>query len=1047
MNLGVRKIGSGFNALSKDFIKNPRKEILRRRLNLGKKKCNLRKIFIIFSFFGLLFATFAFLGIVLVFAVVAKDLPDPDIINSRLDIRTSFIYDRNGKLLSELFNQEVKRTPVKFEDMPKHLRDAVVAVEDKRFYEHKGIDPIGLVRSFVKNVSSSGLQGASTLTQQFMRNTLLSEEKYKRTGLSGYKRKLKEMILAIQIEQKFTKDEILRMYLNEVPFGDVAYGVGAASELYFGKEVKDLNLPESAMLAAMIQSPSFYNPYGPNRNLLKERRNLVLSMMKEQKMITDEEYEDAIKVPIILEGDLVPEDFVQGIFPPSIIKKRISKIEAPHFVFWVKEALVEMFGEKQLLEGGYKIYTSIDLEIQKLAEGVLRKHKDTNIKSAGANNGAIVAIEPRSGEILAMVGSLDYYDSSIDGQYNVAVAYRQMGSSFKIYDYASAWSKGYTPDTYVYDVVTEFPGWPKSNPPTNFDKSESGPIQMKLALTKSLNIPAIKAMYLGGIEDTVKLAREMGLESMDVTKNRAGFSYGLATSLGSEEIKLFEHTAAYATTVNNGKRVYVEIKRNGEVLREPISILKIEDKDGNIIYEAEREKKEIQALDENVARYLNTVLSERSLRPAWSYNFYPEPFRPAMVKTGTTNDSKDLAIVGGIPQLVVGVWVGNTDNSELVYNATAARFVSPIWKEFLSEVIKLKNYPVENFEPAKSVVKGSCYGASRPMASGISPYETDSLEEFEIDTVSGKLATQYTPEEYRKKVKYFIPRSILYYTDKSAPCTRPAPKDKSDDPQFKIWEEAIKRWVEKNKNSDKLKLPDGVLIGEPPKELDDVHIPENFPVVKILSPKESEVVNSDRLLVDVFVTSKFGVKSIDFILNGLPIRAETSNEKYILDLSENKSGKYSLEVWVIDSVGNIGKSEKVNFLYEKSGSENEQSQEEDKSKKPIFPEIVLKELSGVNGGKFSNLDLPIILKILAKEEITGTEAESVLAILKSGEKINFEKKEKAFESLIKEEILKDGKNEISVLADFKLTNPENGKVEIFNRVLEISFTYESRGKN
>ncbi|GEM_PF-472082 len=1022
--------------------------------NFKKPKKNLKIIVIVLLF---LFSFTLISGLATVVAVynwVAKELPDPNSINNIVDIRTSYIRDRNGNLLSEVFNEDIKRTPVEFENMPQDLRDAVVAVEDKRFYEHSGVDPVGLARVFVKNATTEDVQGASTLTMQLVRNVLLTDEKNVRSGVAGYKRKLKEIILALEIEREFSKDEILRMYLNEIPFGSIAWGVGAASELYFGKETKDLNLPESATLAALIQAPNTYSPYGSGKVLLFARRNEVLKMMFDQKKISKDEYEASIIVPILSPEEVLSEEsknqikslrdkrilemfakgeiseeqknsglatelispdgkiqpnFIKNIFSPTQIVERTNKILAPHFVYFIKEKLGEKLGEKEFVEGGYTVITTLHLPYQQMAEQTLKDHEQDAIKAAGANNGAIVSIDPRNGEVLAMVGSLDYYRPEIDGQFNVATAFRQMGSSFKPYVYASAWKKGYVPDSYIYDVITEFPGWPKNKPPTNFNKSqETGPIQMKTALTNSLNIPAIKTMYLAGVNDTMKLVHDLGAESVDLELNKAGVPHGLAEAIGSEELTLLEHTFAFSTIMNDGEKNYIEVSKNGKILKEPIYILKIIDKNGVVIFDAEKERKKEQVLETTIARYVTTVLSEKSLRPSWSSTLYPYPngkWRRAAVKTGTTNDSKDIVVMGSVPQLATGVWVGNTDNTPLKYNADASSYTSKIWKDYMSRALAgSEDIP---FKIAEKTIDGSCYGTNKIMANGKSPFDEKSLKEVVIDTASGFLATELTPENFKETRKYFEAKSILSFINPDAEFPCKSNENGEKNPEFKKWQEAIEKWYEKNKDKEnfKNKLPEGVFLGKPPKEFDNIHTLENKPKITISSPIINEEIFNPSLEVNFEIIANYEISKINYYISEELVGTSGDLNSKILDLTGISNGTKILKITAFD-------------IYENEDS----ATVEIKINLPEPKTYSISEISSISEKTFSETDFPKTIQIEAKD------SEDVSAINLKFSINGVEKIVTKSESIFSYEILSSdilvGNNEVIATATFEDSHEE-----------------------
>ncbi|PIY78831.1 MAG: penicillin-binding protein, partial [Parcubacteria group bacterium CG_4_10_14_0_8_um_filter_35_7] len=401
-------------------------------------------------------------------------------------------------------------------------------------------------RAFWVNLTQGGrLQGGSTITQQFIKNSILTQEK-------TYIRKIKELILAYQIERKFTKDQILRMYLNEVPYGATAYGIEAAAQTYFGKSARDIDLTESALLVALTKAPTYYSPYGSHREELLARQRHILDLMEQAQFITPQEVQEAKKIDVL-----------------SKVISRREKIFAPHFVMYVKELLTQKYGERVVEEGGLKVYTTLDTSYQGAAEEVIRYFGEKNAENFKASNAALAAIDPRTGEILAMVGSRDWFNEEIDGMVNVTLRERQPGSSFKPVVYAASFLKGYTPETILYDVVTNFglkaPG-KGDYIPHDYDDKERGPVSIRKALAGSLNIPAVKTLYLTGLDNVLELAKNLGYTAL---KDKS--HYGLSLVLGGGEVKLLEHTASFGVFAQEG-------------IRHPISaIIRIEDRNGRVI--------------------------------------------------------------------------------------------------------------------------------------------------------------------------------------------------------------------------------------------------------------------------------------------------------------------------------------------------------------------------------------------------------------------------------------------------------------------------------
>ena len=564
------------------------------------------------------------------------DMPDLSSFEERRVQQSTKIYDRTGKILLYDLHQDVRRTIVPYDDISRHIKNASVAIEDDTFFEHSGVRPLAILRSMVTNVLNGGGPftgaGGSTITQQVIKNSILQHEK-------TLTRKIKEAILAFRLEQVLTKEEILGHYLNESPYGGTIYGVEEASLSFFGKPASEVTLAEAAYLAALPQLPTYYSPYGNHIDELEKRKNLVLDKMLEHEFITKEEY-DAGKNE-------------RPVFKPQVA----TGIRAPHFVFYIRDYLTQKYGDESLAERGLKIITTLDYELQEKAEEIVREKALYNAKTYDAENAALVATDPTNGQILVMVGSRDYFDTEIDGNFNIALAERQPGSSFKPFVYATAFTKGYTPDTVVFDLKTQFstncsPDNFTSDDgcysPDNYDHKFRGPVSFRNALAQSLNIPAVKALYLAGIPASLKMARDMGITTL-TNQNQ----YGLTLVLGGGEVKLLEMVGAYGTFAGEGVRHELQ------------GILRIEENDGTVVEEFKPEPK--QVLDRDVALQISDILSDNVARtPLFGSNsplYFPG--RDVAAKTGTTNDKRDVWILGYTPNLVVGAWAGNNDNSSM----------------------------------------------------------------------------------------------------------------------------------------------------------------------------------------------------------------------------------------------------------------------------------------------------------------------------------------------------------------------------------------------
>jgi penicillin-binding protein 1A len=612
---------------------------------------------------------FFILGITGLFFYYAKDLPRPEIFAERQLAQSTKIYDRTGQiLLYEIYGEE-KRTWVSLGTIPNYLKEAVISAEDANFYHHFGVDLKGIARAILVDLKiGKTLYGGSTIPQQLIRSTFLSTEK-------TAERKTREIILALELDRRYSKDQILEWYLNQVPFGQNAYGVETASQTYFKKSVSETSLAEAATLAALIKAPSRLSPYGEGRAELLTRKDYVLERMAEEGYLTKEETEKAKKEEI------------------KFVEKPVE-IKAPYFTLWVKQLLEEKYGEDFLRKSGWRIYTSLDFELQKMAEEVVRKGIEKN-KIYNAHNAGLVAISPKTGEILAMtVGSGNYYDKPFpegcqsgedclfDPQFNVVVGTknnpgRQPGSAFKPFVYATAFEKGYDDKTVVVDELTNFGLWGGEDYiPQNYDGRFRGPVTLRQALAQSLNVPSVKVLlYLAGLEDSVKIATDLGISTLKPL-------YGPAIVLGGWEVKLLDMTLAYSVFANDG-------------LKAPATaILRIEDVRGNIV--EENKKTPVRILESKVARLINDILSDNEARaPIFGVrsNLYFENYQVA-VKTGTTENNRDGWTIGYTPSIVTGVWVGNNNNTPMA-KKLAEGVAGPIFHGFLEKI--LVKYPKENF--------------------------------------------------------------------------------------------------------------------------------------------------------------------------------------------------------------------------------------------------------------------------------------------------------------------------------------------------------------
>ncbi len=694
------------------------------------------------------------------------DIPDLSAFEQRRVLQSTKIYDRTGEIVLYDLNQDVKRTVIPYENISHHIKNATVAIEDDTFFSHWGVRPLAIVRALYYNFTGGDLrgQGGSTITQQVIKNALLSREK-------SYIRKMKEAILALRLEQILTKEEILWYYLNESPYGGTIYGVEEASRTFFGKSASDVTLAEAAYLAAIPQAPTYFSPHGNNRAALEDRKDRVLGRMLELGFITQDEYDAAKNEVVTFVGDAN------------------TGIRAPHFVMYVREQLAERFGEDELATRGLKVITTLDIELQTEAEKIVNEYALKNEKQFNASNAALVAIDPRTGDILTMVGSRDYFDEAVDGNYNIAIAERQPGSAIKPFIYAKAFEKGYTPATTLFDVQTQFSTSCAADnftsedgcySPQNYDNRFRGPVSMKNALAQSLNIPAVKTLYLAGMEESIKLARDAGLATLTDWRR-----YGLTLVLGGGEVTLLDMTGAYSVFANEG------------VKKPTRSILKIEDNDGSVLEEVDKDEPEGQrVMDRDAALEISDILSDNVARtPLYGANsllYFGS--KDVAAKTGTTNDRRDAWIFGYTPNLVVGAWAGNNDNRSM--NEISGLIISPLWRAYMD--VAMEKRPEESFaEPPaipddiKPVLRSNGYFVD---ASSL----VNNLND-EPDTAALLLAL------------YQNTHSILHYVNKDDP-RGPYPNNPASDGQYILWEYGVTKW--KNAQFISLLGASGVGAGE-----------------------------------------------------------------------------------------------------------------------------------------------------------------------------------------------------------------------------------------
>ncbi|MFH1405317.1 MAG: transglycosylase domain-containing protein [Patescibacteria group bacterium] len=786
----------------------------KRKIKIGKSL--LKNGILLLILLGILGSIF----ILAVFAFVSRDLPDPNTLTQRTIRQTTKIYDRTGeKILYEIFGDE-NRTLVKIQrgfcdpqtkletdqesGIPLYAIQATIAAEDRKFCDHHGFDFKGFARAILQNLQGKRV-GGSTLTQQLVKNAILSTEK-------TYTRKAKELILSLELERRYSKDEIMQIYFNEIPYGSTYYGIQAASLNLFNKPVHELSLAEAATLAALPQSPTRYLN---NPDSLKTRRDWILSSMAELGFISQEKAEEA-----------------KNEFTP--IETKLSNIKAPHFVLMIKEMLTEEYGQRLVEEGGLKVTTTIDFDLQTIADEEVARGVEENGERLGFTNASLVAIDPKNGHILAMVGSKDFFDTDIDGQVNITTRLRQPGSSFKPIVYTKAFEMGYTPNTVLWDVKTTFPTVMGDYEPNNYDLGERDPVRIRTAIQGSLNIPAVKMVYLVGVENALDFASSLGYSSFDDHSQ-----FGLSMVLGGGEVKLLEHTNAYATFANEG------------VHFDPVSILKVEGPEGNILEEWKEEKGK-KVIEQNIARTTSNVLSDNEARAfVFGQNSALQlGERPVAAKTGTTNDYRDAWTIGYTPSLATGVWGGNNDNSAMKRGAGGSAVAAPIWQSFMKRAFQDK--PLENFQAPEIPTTGKQVLDGRLNSKSVI-----------IDKISGKIATEYTPPALRQEALFAEYHSILHYVYKDDP-TGGIPTHPEDDPYYEPWENAIQEWIVRQETEKGIKI----IQQDPPTEQDDIHVPRNFPSISIEEPLGNTDFNDRNLNFSVNAGSARGVTRVEFYIDG-----------------------------------------------------------------------------------------------------------------------------------------------------------------------------------
>ncbi len=689
------------------------------------------------------------------YAAIASQLPSPTALRER---QTAFvsskIFAQNNKLLYEIIDPHGgRRTYVPFDDISTHLINATVATEDRNFWRHPGFDPFAIARAVYYALTEREIvSGASTITQQLARNVILDpEERVERT----VKRKIKEIVLAAELRRTYSKKEVLETYLNELYYGNQSYGIQAAAETYFGVDAADLTIAQASFLAGLPQLPATYDPLRGGREQALSRQEDVLALMVEDGYISQ------------AQADQAAAEMRAYEFAPPEVNDVYQMRAAPHFVTYVRQIVEGLYGPEALYRGtGLRIYTTLDPELQRKAEQAVREGVAALVER-NATNGALVAIEPETGYIRAMVGSADFHNEEIDGQVNVALRCRQPGSSIKPLTYVAAFERGWTPATVLWDVRTEFPDG--ANPPyvpTNYDEKYHGPMSVREALANSYNVPAVEGLQFVGVDGLLEIASRLGVRSLAHPERHCPDypydqppPYGLALTLGGGEVKLLEMTGAFATFANGG------------LLMEPTPILRIEDSRGNVLVNNARPTGE-RAISREHAYLITDILADTEARcDAFRCPSVLELNRPVAAKTGTTNDYRDAWTVGYTPHLATGVWVGNSDNSEMI-NLPGSAGAGPIWHKFMEAAHE--GIPTQEFERPPGVIEREICADSGAQPTEYCPRRKkevfaednpppdeshDWYQMIEIDAFTGLRANEYCST-------HTVERLMLDITDK-----------------------------------------------------------------------------------------------------------------------------------------------------------------------------------------------------------------------------------------------------------------------------------------
>ncbi len=855
----------------------------------------------VFVVCGAIMAT-GFVLVLLIILIFSRGLPDISSGEDLLQAESTLIMDREGNILYAVHGEE-NREIIPLENISTYLLDATISVEDDEYYEHFGFDLPCYVKAVAHEFFGIGIRrGCSTITQQLVKNIFLDPEQ-------TYKRKLQELILAIRMESRFDKNEILELYLNEIPYGNNAYGAELAAKTYFDKSAAELTLTESAIMASMPKAPTRYSPYGNNRNSYltvefteEELANRTIESIED---LNDDEYingliganielinGNALYIPgrtdivlaAMVEQGMITENQKQTSLAESWEIEFTSyreNIEAPHFVLYVKELIEENYGKDVVEQGGLKVYTTLDPTMQEYAEEAVETYRERNLSEFDANNASLVSIHPQTGQILAMVGSADYFDEEIQGNVNIATRYRQPGSSFKPFVYALAFLNGFTPATVLYDVETQIgPGeWPQ-----NYDGEFLGPIRMREALAYSRNIPAIKSYFLAGQEeDIIPFMEPFGI---DLDEN---IGYGWPLALGSGEVRLLDLVGAFGTFANSGIR------------QELSPVLKIENRDGEILEKWEDQVGE-EVLDPQVAYLITDILSDpvinlgSRLRVSGHY---------VAAKTGTSNKKDEYGenapnnawTLGYSTKLSTGVWVGNADGEPMSYEANGYDAAATIWNDYMTNA--LSELDPETFPEPDGIVEMSVTTSSGKIPSEYTPEEMVITEKFasfnvptEIDTLwakavvdgfTGLVATEYSPTWSLEEKEFQQHIAIMSY--------------------YPNWQIGVDAWALEQQEEA------GMEEFLEPTDLDEIHTAEtlaNSPTIIITSPSSYSLIRRGQNTVVVEAEALNGLDKVEFYLDGtLQYTAVSSPYTGQVRAATNApSGReYTITAYVYDDLG------------------------------------------------------------------------------------------------------------------------------------------------